>query len=296
MKKTISVILAVLMVLSCISIATVSAADEYAKITLNGKEYNYKVGSEISYICKLKNSATIENGQFTLNYPGEILKIESVEFPVAVGVMYNYEENLVNQLKFNFSSINGMNFNSDDAVLTKVNFTVKAAGSGDITLDKEVLSNINDSNVLSSSVFTETLSDSICLHTDTTTKNARKATYFSKGYTGDKVCTACGVVVSKGKATAKKKLATPKMTVKAGKKSIKVKYSKVSGATGFQVSYKLKGKAAKLKKFDSKKTVTKTIKSLKKGKKYSVKIRAYVKSGKKYAYSSWTKAKNVKVK
>ena len=125
--------------------------------------------------------------------------------------------------------------------------------------------------------------------------NAKDATYFAKGYTGDKVCSVCGEVIEKGKAIAKLKLTTPKITLKSGKKLFKVTYKKVTGATGFQVRYKLNGKWT-VKTFNSKKTATKTIKKLKKGKKYTVQIRAYVKSGKNTAYSSWTKTKNVKVK
>lgn len=301
MKKTICVILAALMILSCISMATVSAA-ESTTIKLNGTDYNYSVGSPITYECKLKYTAdVIENGQFTLNYPGSVLEITSVEFPVVANVMFNYKENLENQLKFNFSNINpGYDFKSD-VVLVKVGFNVTKAGSGEISLDKEVLSNIGDKDVISSSTFTESLTksnvvnDTTCKHTTTKTVGAKKATYFAKGYTGDKVCTSCNAVIVKGKEISKLKLAKPKMKATPAKKSIKVKYTKVKGATGFQVSYTLKNKT-KTKKFDTKKTTTKKITNLKKGKTYSVKIRAYVKSGKKYAYSSWTKAKKVKVK
>ena len=127
------------------------------------------------------------------------------------------------------------------------------------------------------------------------TKNVKVATYFEKGYTGDKVCSVCGEVIEKGKAIAQLKLATPKFSVTAGKKLFKVKYTKVTGATGFQLRYKLNGSWT-TKNFDTKKSVTKTINKLKKGKKYTVQIRAYVKSGKKIAYSDWTKTQKVKTK
>ena len=126
-------------------------------------------------------------------------------------------------------------------------------------------------------------------------QNAKKATYFAKGFTGDKVCSVCGEKVESGKAIKKLKLKKPKITVKTGKKLFKVKYTKVKGATGFQLRYRIKGKWI-VKKFKTKKTVTKTIKKLKSGKKYSVQIRAFVKKGKKTAYSAWTKNKKVKIK
>lgn len=126
-------------------------------------------------------------------------------------------------------------------------------------------------------------------------QNAKKSTYFAKGFTGDKVCSVCGEVIEKGKAIAQLKLATPKFSVTAGKKLFKVKYTKVTGATGFQLRYRISGKWI-VKNFDTKKSVTKTINKLKKGKKYTVQIRAFVKKGKKTAYSAWTKNKKVKIK
>ncbi len=126
-------------------------------------------------------------------------------------------------------------------------------------------------------------------------QNKKAATYFAKGYSGDSVCTKCGKVVEKGKQTAKLKLKTPKITVKAGKKQFKVTYKKVKGAKGFEIRYRIKGKWIK-KSVKTKKTVTTTIKKLKKGKSYTVQIRAFVKQGKKTAYSKWTKSKKVKIK
>ncbi len=127
------------------------------------------------------------------------------------------------------------------------------------------------------------------------TKNAKKATYFSKGYTGNKVCSICGKTVTKGKEVSKLKLDKPKIKVKAASKSFKVNYKKVKGATGFQLRYRIKGKWI-VKNFNTKKSITKTIKKLKKGKKYRVQVRAFVKSGSKKAYSTWTKSKTLMVK
>lgn len=73
-----------------------------------------------------------------------------------------------------------------------------------------------------------------------------------------------------------------------------VKYTKVKDATGFQVKYTYKGKTT-TKTYTSKKSVTKTIKKLKKGT-YKVSVRALIKSKGKTAYSNWTKAKKVKIK
>ncbi|MBQ4156471.1 MAG: hypothetical protein IJD90_06670, partial [Clostridia bacterium] len=132
-----------------------------------------------------------------------------------------------------------------------------------------------------------------CDHT-TIIKNKKQVTYFAKGYSGDSVCSKCNVVVKKGKSIAKLTLKIPTFKTVNGKKQFKVKYIKVADATGFQVRYKIKGKW-KTKTFNTKKTATKVVNKLKKGR-YQVQIRAMVKSGSKKAYSAWSKIKKVKVK
>ena len=123
--------------------------------------------------------------------------------------------------------------------------------------------------------------------------NSIKETYFTRGYTGDTVCADCGEVINKGKIIAKLTLKTPKFKLVKGKGKFKVKYTKVKDATGFQVRYKTKSKWRKVN-FDTKKSASKIVKNLKKGK-YQVQIRAFVKQGKQKAYSAWSKAKKVKV-
>lgn len=129
---------------------------------------------------------------------------------------------------------------------------------------------------------------------ETTVTGAKKATYFAKGHTGDTVCRVCGETIEKGKSISKLKLKTPTVKITGGKKKITVKYTKVQGANGFQVKYKV-GKKTVTKTYTAKKNATKVIKKLKKGT-YKVQVRAFVKQGSKKAYSKWTKVKKVKVK
>ena len=126
------------------------------------------------------------------------------------------------------------------------------------------------------------------------TVGAKKATYFAKGYTGNKICKHCKKTISKGENIAKLKLKTPIVRVTGGKKKITVKYTKVADATGFQVKYKI-GKKLIKKTYTTKKTKTIVIPKLAKGT-YKVQVKAFVKQGSKTAYSSWTKATKVKVK
>ena len=48
----------------------------------------------------------------------------------------------------------------------------------------------------------------------------KAATYFAAGYTGDTYCKDCGVLISKGKSIARKKLKKPIIKVKAKKKKL----------------------------------------------------------------------------
>jgi tetratricopeptide (TPR) repeat protein len=92
--------------------------------------------------------------------------------------------------------------------------------------------------------------------------------------------------VSLAQATIKK--------VKAGEGSATVTWKKVKGASGYKISYKT-GKTTKYVNVKSGK-LSKTIRKLQSGKKYTIKVRAFKKvNGKKY-YGKWSKAKKVRVK
>ncbi|MDR1292348.1 MAG: leucine-rich repeat protein [Clostridiales Family XIII bacterium] len=103
-------------------------------------------------------------------------------------------------------------------------------------------------------------------------------------------------VTSAPKPTAPKKLAAPQ--AKAGKKQIKITWKKsaTKGISGYEVQYRVVGKKWATKKIGAKATSL-TIKKLKPGKRYEVRIRALKKSGGKTAYGVWSKTmKSGKVK
>ena len=96
------------------------------------------------------------------------------------------------------------------------------------------------------------------------------------------------------KATSISKLTSPKS------KKLKVTYKKVSGVTGYQVTYSTSKKftksTTKTVAVKGAKKTSATVSKLKAGKKYYVKVRSYkTVNGKKY-YSSYSKVKSVKVK
>ncbi|MCI9127273.1 MAG: discoidin domain-containing protein [Eubacterium sp.] len=83
---------------------------------------------------------------------------------------------------------------------------------------------------------------------------------------------------------------------KAGKKKVLVKFKRVKGAQGYRIQYSLKANFKKAKKITTKK-LSATIKRLKKGKRYYIRVQAYkVVRGKKVygAYSKKVRSKKIK--
>ncbi len=87
--------------------------------------------------------------------------------------------------------------------------------------------------------------------------------------------------------------------LKAKKKAIKVSWKKASsGVTGYQIKYSKskKMKSAKVVSVSKANANTKTLKKLKKKKRYYVQLRSYKKVGSKKYYSAWSSVKSVKAK
>lgn len=90
----------------------------------------------------------------------------------------------------------------------------------------------------------------------------------------------------------------PKLTVKKSGRRLKIKYKKISGASGYRIYIRTgkKGKYKRVKQYTSGKKVSYTSKKLKRKKTYYVKVRAYKTiNGKKY-FGSYSKAKKVKIR
>lgn len=98
------------------------------------------------------------------------------------------------------------------------------------------------------------------------------------------------IQVKPGKVTIKKATAKSKKVV--------LKWNKISGATGYQITiaYNKKFKKAKNVNVKKGKTISKTVTKLKGGKKAYIKIRAYTKSGKTVVYGDYSKVKQIKIK
>ena len=85
-----------------------------------------------------------------------------------------------------------------------------------------------------------------------------------------------------------------------GKRRFTVKWKKVKGVKGYQIQYsrskKFKKKARKTVTIKKAKITKKTIKKLKSGKRYYVRVRTYKVVNGKRVYSKWSAKKSVKVK
>lgn len=109
-----------------------------------------------------------------------------------------------------------------------------------------------------------------------------KPTYFAKGYTAKK-CSTCGAVTGK-KETAMLTMSAPKSTSSAN--SVKLSWSKVSGAKGYVVYQKKSGKWSRIKVTSSN---FYTVSKLKSGTTYQFCIKPYKTSGSKTVYGNTSK-------
>lgn len=123
-----------------------------------------------------------------------------------------------------------------------------------------------------------------------------KATYTSKGYRLY-TCSECGNTY-KDSYTAKKKLSAPSIrSLKKGSRKLSVSVNRSFNSTGTQIQYSTNSKfSGKSTKTVTTKDTSKTIKNLKGGAKYYVRVRAYKKVDGKTVYSSWSTAQSVTVK
>ncbi len=161
MKKTIAIIIAAVMILSCISTAAVSAASD-SSFTVNGKTYSAKVGDVVTYTVNMTAPEKIENGQFIIYYPGDVLTVKEVKFDDILGKpVVNYSEGVSNEIDFNFSNYEGYDFTSK-RMLVAVSFTVSAAGTGTVEVSKKagevIVCNLDDKDITDKVTFEEAVS------------------------------------------------------------------------------------------------------------------------------------------
>lgn len=284
MKKTIAILLSLVLIMSIVSIAGVNAASG-PSVTVDKKTYELKKGGTFKYKLNLTTPKEIQNCQLIVYYPAEVVKVKSIKFDtdfLGLTPIYNYNiPKYPGEIDVNFTKVDPMNPNkgidfTKKHMLFEAVFEVIGTGSGKIYVsDKEgevVLSDVNDKDVIP--VFEAVVSG----------------------------VTAKG---STNKTTAKKK--NP-IKVTAAKKTLKVKKLKkknqtfkplkVKNAKG-KVTYKIvkKGTTKKIYKYlKINKKGAVTFKKWKKAKKGNYKIKVTVTAAGNKSYKKGSKSVTVKVK
>lgn len=136
--------------------------------------------------------------------------------------------------------------------------------------------------------------------TSYTCKKLKTATIYTVKVTsyiesnGKKAYASESATIKAATAPAKAKLVSVK---KKGASKAKITWKRTPGADGYEVFMRTgKGAYKKIKTITKGKTVTLTKSSLKKGKSYSFRIRAYKKSGQTKSYGSYSNTKTLKIK
>ncbi len=126
---------------------------------------------------------------------------------------------------------------------------------------------------------------------------------YNVSYSANKIIGIASVTITgkrrfTGSVTKKFKILPAKVTILtpvAGTKKMTVKYKTVKGSCRYQIAYRIKGTSSWTKVNTTLQTA-KTIKELKSGKKYQVRVRAYKKVDGKTFIGPWSDMKTVKVK
>ena len=142
-KKTVSVLLAVMMIFSMLTIVSVSAA-ETSTITVESNlcdavQYSYdEDASQVTVTYNFQSDLMLLNAQGTLNYDSTVLQLASTNKPTTMvpgfsGAVVN--KGLKNMVKFNATSLDLYDFTAGGVFFTA---TFDIIGSGDTTVDLDV--------------------------------------------------------------------------------------------------------------------------------------------------------------
>lgn len=210
-------------------------------------------------------------------------KSKSLKFTVYDNEHFEYNLNTIG-----LNETNTVRFYRDDAKSYYKFYRFTPETSGEVvTTTVKTTDNIETTGETVTPVVTTTNEDSI--NGGTTSNNATNGVVPKPSTTSTSL-----------KASSSKKPATTKVKkVKATKKSLTIKWSKVKGASGYEIQVATDKKFKKNKKsilVKKQKTTSAKIKKLKSKKKYYVRVRTYKVVGRKKVYSSWINGKATKTK
>lgn len=191
MKRTVSILLAVLMLASLFSVY--AAAD--AKMSFNISSDTALPGEEVALYVSFSNNPGVAAFNGSITYDHNALELESIEGLISGG-MWDVEDAATDD---SFFWSNTSNYTSNSNVM-KLNFKVKsAAAPGSYTVgiyfdpDWDIVSNIDeqqiDVNIVSGAI---TVTSPVCTHASKTTVAAKNSTCKEQGWDKYYKCDDCG--------------------------------------------------------------------------------------------------------
>lgn len=210
-------------------------------------------------------------------------KSKSLTFTVYDNERFEYNLNTIG-----LNETNTVRFYRDDAKSYYKFYRFTPETSGEVvTTTVKTTDNIETTGETFTPVVTTTNGDSI--NGGTTSNNATNGVVPKPSTTS----------TSLQPSSSKKPATTKVKKVKATKKSLTIKWSKVKGASGYEIQVATDKKFKKNKKsilVKKQKTTSAKIKKLKSKKKYYVRVRTYKVVGRKKVYSRWINGKATKTK
>lgn len=264
---------------------TISPA-HMSKVTVSNivdKTYTGKAITQAP-IVKFGSKILVLDKDYTLTY---YTNVDTGRATVKIAGKGNFESRVLKYFYIHPKKVEGIKVKKATATSITLNWSKSPSGTGYAILC---------ATSKSGTYKTVGLIESRGTTTFTHKKLSKNKTYYYKVIAFKTVDASRITSVSSEILTAKTATGAPKITYykNSSKKAAKLKWGKVSGASGYQVYMKVSG--GSYKKVYSGKKLTYTAKKLKKGKTYYFKVRTYKTSDKIKAYSSYSSTKKVKIK
>ncbi|MGN1444644.1 MAG: cohesin domain-containing protein, partial [Acutalibacteraceae bacterium] len=208
MKKFLSVFLAVLLLFGAVPMATF-AADE-ARITMDS--LNADPGETFDINVNLYDNPGLLIAELNVQFDSGLTLIAAENKEALSDSVFNFTPPgklahggvITDSCKFTWYANTVKDSQIQDGVMLKMTFKLSEdAMAGDVyqiavTADESGTADRDFNPVSLNATAKVTVSASVCTHENITIINAEDATCTKTGYTGDKVCDKCGVVIEKG--------------------------------------------------------------------------------------------------
>ena len=221
-------------------------------IYLNNKKYNCSVGDTIIYRVDLQSDSLISCGQFSLEYPSDIIEFEIENIPNLSNCVLNHRQK--NTLAFNFLTLNSPLDFTENKLLLEFRFKVIKSGAGTIRLNKEILSCVDSTGDILDIIDYSHFNESLIVNSVSTTVKLNKSSgiVYRKGQLQIKSTVTNG----KGKTTYKSSNIKVAKVNSSGKVTGEKKGTAIITVTNNGVSEKFKVTVKNPKLNLTKKTIT----------------------------------------